>query len=91
MEAERDMYRTSNSAYGEAWQTGGCFPKSFTQSTPYKTLDNRRQVKGNLIPYDKRQVAYVHDPQHPCGMYKYLILNFNNFDDIRVFVYSNYI
>ena len=68
MEAERDMYQTSNSAYGEAWQTGGCFPKSFTQSTPYKTLDNRRQVKGNLIPYDKRQVAYVHDPQHPCGM-----------------------
>ena len=33
MEAERDMYQTRNSAYGEAWQTGGCFPKSFTQYT----------------------------------------------------------
>ena len=65
--AEADMYRTTNSTYGTNWQDN-FVGKTFTQSTPYTTLMDRREVKPGLLPYDKRQVAYVHDPRHPCGI-----------------------
>lgn len=59
-------YTTSNNTYGTLWHKH--FDKTLEHSMPYKTLTNRRQVKGDLLPYDKRQVAYVHDPAHPCGI-----------------------
>lgn len=62
------MYRTTNSTYGTAWQDGSAFQASFSQSTPYKTLTNRRQVHPGDVPKDLTQVAYLHSPEHPCGI-----------------------
>jgi len=67
-ERPEDMYRTTNGTYGQAWQTGGPFQQSFSQSTPAKTLLNRREVKSGELPKDKRSLALTHDPRHPCGI-----------------------
>lgn len=62
------MYQTSSSEYGRGWQTAKTFRNSFTQSTPYNSLLDTRDVDAMKLPRDKYSVALVHDPQHPCGI-----------------------
>lgn len=62
------MYKTTNSVYGSNWQSAGPFTQSFTQSTPYKTLTNTREVKPSQLPKDRESIALVHNPEHPCGI-----------------------
>ena len=70
MEVERpeDMYMTTSSEYGRCWEAGTPFTQSFTQTTPYRTLTNRREVQPAELPRDHRALALVHNPEHPCGI-----------------------
>lgn len=61
------QYRTTNTAYGETLPLAN-ESKTFQDSTPYKSLLYRRTVRDDLLPSDKRQVALVQDPEHPCGI-----------------------
>lgn len=65
---EDDMYRTTNSTYGTAWNNGQIFQQSFTQSEPHKTLTERYRASDRMLPKDKRSLALVHNPEHPCGI-----------------------
>ena len=67
-EMPEDMYQTTNSTYGTAWQSGAPFQQSFSQSTPYRTMTNRREVKPSELPKDQKSLAVTHDPRHPCGI-----------------------
>ncbi|KAK2141249.1 hypothetical protein LSH36_1134g01008 [Paralvinella palmiformis] len=70
METERpfDTYETTNSTYGLTWQQGSTFQKSFSQSTPYRSLTNARRIRPDQLPKDRQSIALVHDPEHPCGI-----------------------
>lgn len=68
MEAKKEMYQTTNSDYGFCYDQGRPFCDSFTRSTPYKTLTNRRAVRPDQLPKDGSQMALVHNPEHPCGI-----------------------
>ena len=63
-----EMYETTNEEYGRGWQGSDTFNRSFTQSTPYKTLTNRREVPHRMVPKDRTAIASVHNPEHPCGI-----------------------
>ena len=63
-----EMYDTMNSTYGLGWQTGESFTRSFTQSIPYKTLKDRREVKPAELPADRSSLSLIHNPRHPCGI-----------------------
>jgi hypothetical protein len=70
METERPFnpYETTSTDYGTNWPAGNAFQQSFTQSTPYKTLTNTRQVQPHQLPNNRESIALVHDPAHPCGI-----------------------
>ena len=65
---EADRYQTTNSTYGVGWETGQPFQQSFTQSEPYKTLAHGYRSTDPMLPKDKRSIALVHNPEHPCGI-----------------------
>ena len=64
----KEMYDTTNSTYGLGWHTGESFRGSFTQSTPYKTLTYKREVKPSELPEDRHSLSLVQNPRHPCGI-----------------------
>ena len=64
----KEMYDTTNSTYGLGWHTGESFRGSFTQSTPYKTLSYKREVKPSELPENRHSLSFVQNPRHPCGI-----------------------
>lgn len=66
--APEEMYATTNTTYGIGWEAGQPFNKSFTHSTPYKSLTNRGEVKPTELPRDRNSLSLTHNPRHPCGI-----------------------
>jgi len=63
-----EFYETTNSSYGQNWQSGQTFAKSFTQTPHYKTLTNRCHVPPERYPKDNGNIALIHNPVHPAGI-----------------------
>jgi len=86
------IYRTWNQTYGTNWQTGRPFLLSFTQSSPYRQLQDRRQVLTYNLPKDRSAIALSHNPESPCGimtMSNVSATNKGNFSNVRRDLHSD--